>query len=624
MDFHPKSRILVTGGEDSIVRVWDLKDKKVAMTWKAHQTSVVSVRCSPDEDHVASASVDGILYIHNLRNGKTVTKLQQRGDESKDALKMIEYSPFERSRIAVCTDTGKVQVWESSRAKLLTSIAAHVAPCSAIAFSQVNAALLISAGLDKTVKLHDIRARKTVSTLTLDSPATAVDIAPDGTTLAVGTASGNVYIYDLQKAMKPIQTLMTSSTNAGTEIECLTFQRAAHFGSSSSSASGASNSTLKTPRAPTSTVSLTQTDNYFAPSPQVVVVPATHSGSELDAITSSASSVDAGSRSSLGGAPTQPMDLFSPLKSFEPQATSTPNAHLTRSGSALDASPFTPLHSSSSVKLSLDVLSPLQTSSSFSADDTATGTSSSDGGLAPSGTPLSLLSPAPPTPSSYRYSSRLSSTLFSPLAPIPGTVTTEETAYMPTSPGRSLSSDALTSADSPLTSSMSSLNMSPLALSGHAGSSTPRKTSSIDFNLGSPLASVLQSPVHGASTSSLGYASPLQSSHLSPRLDRLNRGSPPSSPSAHRSAPSARADATDATHEGIQWQLMQSVLGNMMDGFRAEVQDQLHSMHLEMIRQFHIQQAEISALLQEHKTNKELIDIIKELKAENEQLRKLY
>ena len=586
------------------------------MTWKAHQTSVVSVRCSPDEDHVASASVDGILYIHNLRNGKTVTKLQQRGDESKDALKMIEYSPFERSRIAACTDTGKVQVWESSRAKLLTSISAHVAPCSAIAFSQVNAALLISAGLDKTVKLHDVRARKTVSTLTLDSPATAVYIAADGTTLAVGTASGQVFIYDLQKAMKPIQTLTVPSGSSSSEVECLTFQRASHVASGSSASSSAN---LKTPRAPNSAISITQTDNYFAPSPQVVVVPAGPT-SELDALTSTPSSL--GSRASLGSAATQPMDLFSPLKSFEPHATSTPasNVRVSRAdatsapSSAFDA-PFTPLHSSTP-RLSLDALSPLQSS-------TLSSPSEDPNALAPSGTPLALLSPAPPTPSSYRYTSRLSSTLFSPLAPIPGAVTSEESAYAPTSPGRFPVSDAISMADSPLSSSIGSLNLSPLTSGSAPSSSTPRKTASIDFNLTSPLASTLQSPVRG-STSSLNFASPTHSAHASPHFERYSRTSPPSSPSANRAAPSSTEPAADLTHEGIQWQLVQSVLASNMDGFRTEVQAQLHSMHLEMIRQFHIQQAEISALLQEHKTNKELIDIIKELKAENEKLRKLY
>lgn len=534
---------------------------------------------------------------------------------------MIEYSPFERSRIAACTDTGKVQVWESSRAKLLTSISAHVAPCSAIAFSQVNAALLISAGLDKTVKLHDVRARKTVSTLTLDSPATAVDIAADGTTLAVGTASGQVYIYDLQKAMKPIQTLTVPSGSSSTEVECLLFQRASHAASTSSGSSASSSANLKTPRAPNSAVSITQTDNYFAPSPQVAVVPAGSTTSELDALTSTPSSL--GSRPSLGSVATQPMDLFSPLKSFEPQASSTPNVHLARSSSLgatatpstpLDA-PFTPLHGSHS-QLSLDVLSPLQTS-------TLSAPPEDPNALAPSGTPLALLSPAPPTPSSYRYTSRLSSTLFSPLAPIPGAVTNEESAYAPTSPGRFPVSDAVVMADSPLSASIGSLNLSPMTSGSGFASSTPRKATSIDFNLSSPLASTLQSPVRG-SNSSLTYGSPIHSTHASPRFERYSRTSPPSSPSAHRAAPSSSEPAADPTHEGIQWQLVQSVLASNMEGFRAEVQEQLHSMHLEIIRQFHIQQAEISALLQEHKTNKELIDIIKDLKAENEKLRKLY
>ena len=91
-------------------------------------------------------------------------------------------------------------------------------------------------------------------------------------------------------------------------------------------------------------------------------------------------------------------------------------------------------------------------------------------------------------------------------------------------------------------------------------------------------------------------------------------------------APSHHTTTSDGSHhEGIQWQLIQSILGDMMEGFRSEVQVQLQSMHMEMIRQFHIQQMEISNMLQQHAdTTNKLLDTIKELRDENERLRKLY
>lgn len=616
VDFHPKSRILVSGGEDSIVRVWDLKEKRVAMTWKSHATSVVSVRCCPDEDHVASASIDGVLYVHNLRNGKTVTKLQMRGEDATDALKMIQYSPHERSRIATCTDKGKVTVWESSRAKVLASIAAHVAPCTAIAYSHVNAALLLSSSLDKTVKLHDIRARKTVSTINLANPATSLDLASDGATLAIGTAGGQIAVYDLQKSAQPLWTL--AIPNHTGEIEHVTFQHAA--------------ATSK----PAARSSAAATDNYFAPSPSGTAISATnkadtaHDQARLSRASSSAQLASSSSSTQLSA-----VELFSPVRFFDGAASSdsvtltNPQQHVLASASLETekddfehpfSHPFQSIAAQSSLSASanmssvgMQVLSPVQQPQT-----------------APSGAPLSLLSPAPPTPSSYRYNnSRLSANLFSPIA-------ATSSAAQTSTPSRSSSSFLL---------NQNELSPIPIAPLGTVSDALPLASPRLSLSARRDIANTPSALALANSGSSDLFGSPLNTStpglppgtlsatsSSSSLFERTQRPIP-GSPSAPRgaidapisaSAPAAPLDSSSSAHEGIQWQLVQNVLGDMMQNFRADVQTQLQNMHLEIIRQFHIQQSEIASLLQQYDTNKQLLDIIKDLKEENERLRKLY
>lgn len=608
---------MVSGGEDSVVRVWDLKEKRVAMTWKAHASSVVSVRCCPDEDHVASGSIDGALFVHNLRNGKTVTKLQVRGEDANDALKMIQYSPHERSRIATCSDKGKVTVWESSRAKILASIAAHVAPCTAIAYSHVNASLLLSSSLDKTVKLHDIRARKTVSTINIGvGPATALDLASDGSTLAIGTSAGQVLVYDLQKSAQPLWTL--AIPNHKNEIEHLTFQHPVSQDSAP---------TTKTTRS--SAASSSATDNFFAPSPNI------NAGSTQQ-------------KAQEGSAPpscsTSSMDLFSPVRSFDGAAATisdsitsgiAPTQLQLMQHDELEtgddfAHPFNhpfsqPSTSSSATNVGMQMFSPIQQASQATSDMTA-----------PSGAPLSLLSPAPPTPSSYRYNpSRLSSNLFSPVA--------GGTQPQTSTPSKSSSSFALNFAPSanelspiPI-SSLGSYNdalplLSPRLSSSSLpklrdGSTTPRG-SSLNL-LGSPLTSstpgMLPNPLLGSSSGSPSSLfertqRPLPASPSAPRI--TVEGAAASASAAAPVAP--MSDDSLASHDGIQWQLVHNVLGDMMQDFKTDVQMQMQSMHMEIIRQFHIQQTEIAAMLQQYDTNKQLLDIIKDLREENERLRKLY
>ena len=56
--------------------------------------------------------------------------------------------------------------------------------------------------------------------MTAESPLTSVSMMHDGTTLAVGSTRGKIYIYDLRKGSSPIQTLAGHKSS----VQCLAFQ----------------------------------------------------------------------------------------------------------------------------------------------------------------------------------------------------------------------------------------------------------------------------------------------------------------------------------------------------------------------------------------------------------------
>jgi protein NEDD1 len=69
---------------------------------------------------------------------------------------------------------------------------------------------------------------------------------------------------------------------------------------------------------------------------------------------------------------------------------------------------------------------------------------------------------------------------------------------------------------------------------------------------------------------------------------------------------------------------MRGVLDDMMGQFKEEVITQVQNLHLDMIRQFHNQQAEITQLLDRLSVQNQLLEENRKLREENERLRKMY
>ncbi len=75
LDFTPDGRIAATGGEDAVVRLWDLETGKLLGRLEGHQSMVEAVRFSPDGGLLATGSTDDTILVWetgHLRREATV------------------------------------------------------------------------------------------------------------------------------------------------------------------------------------------------------------------------------------------------------------------------------------------------------------------------------------------------------------------------------------------------------------------------------------------------------------------------------------------------------------------------------------------------------------------------
>ena len=119
--FSNGSRYLCSGGTEAVVKVWDLKKKDRIRSFRGHSAPVNAVSFNTDDRHIASGSDAGDVVLHNTTSSdKTGTTLRSaRGAEPISAL---AYSPHAPHELGVATTAGSVMIWDTSAAALLLDL----------------------------------------------------------------------------------------------------------------------------------------------------------------------------------------------------------------------------------------------------------------------------------------------------------------------------------------------------------------------------------------------------------------------------------------------------------------------------------------------------------------------
>jgi WD40 repeat protein/tRNA A-37 threonylcarbamoyl transferase component Bud32 len=188
----PDGRMLASGGEDRVVKVWDLADRRVLHSFEAHTGAVWGLAFSPDGRLLATGSRDGPVILWDVDSGDELRRLKgYSGSVSR-----LQFSPDGRT-LAAGGEGGLVQLWDAASGQRRDPLSGHAGVVRCVAFSP-DGKRLASSGEDTTVRLHDLAgggSRK----FTMPSAVNDVAFSPDGHTLAaVGDApEAAVRLWDL-------------------------------------------------------------------------------------------------------------------------------------------------------------------------------------------------------------------------------------------------------------------------------------------------------------------------------------------------------------------------------------------------------------------------------------------
>jgi WD40 repeat protein len=148
--YSPDGKYLVAGRGDSKILVWETARYQLLHTLNGSAGAIRALTIAPDNKSCVSSDSGDVVRLWNLTEGKEVRQFTL-GERAN----VLAYSPDGTVLYGGCGD-GTIRIWQASSLTLTRTIEAHESPVQYLSL-RADGALLASVGLDKAVRIWDVR-----------------------------------------------------------------------------------------------------------------------------------------------------------------------------------------------------------------------------------------------------------------------------------------------------------------------------------------------------------------------------------------------------------------------------------------------------------------------------------
>lgn len=247
LHFEHNNDRLISGGQDMLVKIWDVNYGTLIGTLNGCLGSVLDIAVSGDNKFVIGAGSDHKLYLWDLQSSRIrhtltghtdkvcatyISKLSNRQAVSAAYDRTIKVWDLHKGYVvnticchSICnalsltadgqhiysghTD-GNIRCWDTRTGKSVNEVAAHSSGITSISVSR-NGNVILTSGRDNLHNLFDVRSMEVCATFRAQGHKVASNwsrscISADENYVAAGSADGTVYIWSRSSAA-PVSTL---------------------------------------------------------------------------------------------------------------------------------------------------------------------------------------------------------------------------------------------------------------------------------------------------------------------------------------------------------------------------------------------------------------------------------
>ncbi|KAK6203646.1 WD40-repeat-containing domain protein [Scheffersomyces amazonensis] len=197
--FSPDGKLLATGAEDKLIRIWDLSTKRIIKILRGHEQDIYSLDFFPDGDRLVSGSGDRTVRIWDLRSSQCSLTLS-----IEDGVTTVAVSP-DGQLIAAGSLDRTVRVWDSTTGFLVERLDSgnesgngHEDSVYSVAFT-INGKQIASGSLDRTVKIWNLEGKQDPQSNNKKSSCEVTYIGHKDFVLSVCSTPKNEYILSGSK-----------------------------------------------------------------------------------------------------------------------------------------------------------------------------------------------------------------------------------------------------------------------------------------------------------------------------------------------------------------------------------------------------------------------------------------
>ena len=189
--FSPDGKRIISGSNDTTVKIWDNVSGQGALTLERANGSGSSVSFSPDGKRIVSGGTDKSLKVWDTESGLTVLILTGHSG----GVNSVSYSP-DGKWIVSGSDDLTLKLWDAKAGQEKFTLRGHGGSVRSVCFSP-DGKRIVSGSSDRSLKVWDMESGREIATFDGHKGLVwNVSFSPDGKRIASGSEDRSVVVWD--------------------------------------------------------------------------------------------------------------------------------------------------------------------------------------------------------------------------------------------------------------------------------------------------------------------------------------------------------------------------------------------------------------------------------------------